>query len=205
MKNLEKVVSKIEKELDEMDQIREIALKSSRTVVRLSGRVLRGLHRGEDIKTDLRDLKDEVSELGSLLSEHPELESAGYVEDARQEYAEVCIVISLLEKGDVPSPEETGVGSIPYILGLGDSVGELRRLCLSELKAGNVVRANHFLEIMEDIFAALMRFDYPEAIIPIRRKQDTARSLLEKTRGEVAVAASARSLQERLDEVLKRG
>jgi len=205
LKNLEKVISKIETELDEKDQVREVALKSSRVVARLSGGILRGLHRGADVKAEVRELKDEVSKLGSLLSEHPELESAGYVEGALQEYAEVCMVISLIEKGDVPSPEEIGVDSIPYILGLGDSVGELRRLCLSELKVGNVARANHFLEIMEDMFAALMRFDYPEAIIPIRRKQDVARSVLEKTRGEVAVAASARNLQEKLEEVLKRG
>jgi translin len=48
-----------------------------------------------------------------------------------------------------------------------------------------------------------MRFDYPDAILPIRRKQDIARSLLEKTRGEVAVTASTRNLHARLEEVLK--
>lgn len=204
MKNLEKIASRIEAELEEKDQVREVALRSSRTIVRLSGGIVRGLHKSTEQRPDLQELKDEVSRLRSLLSEHPELESTGYVEGAFQEYAEACLVISLLKKGDVPPPEEIGVNSIPYLLGLGDSVGELRRFCLSELKAGDIAKANHFLDMMEDIFAALMRFDYPEAIIPIRKKQDMARSVLEKTRGEVAVSASARSLQDRLEEALKR-
>ncbi|MEW5748021.1 MAG: translin family protein [Candidatus Thermoplasmatota archaeon] len=202
--NLERVVSKIEEELDEKDQIREVALKSSRAVVRLSGNVLKSLHREEELDDQLDDLKDEASRLSSLLADHPDLASAGYVESAFQEYSEVGIMLSILEKDDVPSPEDLGVESVPYLLALGDTVGELRRFCLDELKRGNVMRANYFLDRMEDIHTALMRFDYPDAIVAIRRKQDVARSLLEKTRGEVAVAASARNLQDRIDDLLKK-
>ncbi|MCU0860591.1 MAG: translin family protein [Thermoplasmata archaeon] len=205
MMNLERVVSKIEEELDEKDQIREVALKSSRAVVRLSGNVLKSLHREEEFDDQLDDLKDEASRLSSLLADHPDLASAGYVESAFQEYSEVGIMLSILEKDDVPSPEDLGVESVPYLLALGDTVGELRRFCLDELKRGNVMRANYFLDRMEDIHTALMRFDYPDAIVAIRRKQDVARSLLEKTRGEVAVAASARNLQDKIEEILKRG
>jgi len=50
-----------------------------------------------------------------------------------------------------------------------------------------------------------MRFDYPDAIVAVRRKQDVARSLLEKTRGEVAVSASAMNLQRKLEEVYRKG
>jgi len=202
--NLERVVERIEEELDEKDHIREVALKSSRAVVRLAGTILKGMHREEDVATALDDLKDEVSRLSSLIADHPDLVSAGYVESALQEYAEVEIIMTLLDKDDVPSPDGIGVGSIAYLLALGDSVGELRRFALDELKRGNVIRANYFLDRMEDIYTSIMRFDYPDAIVAVRRKQDVARSLLEKTRGEVAVAASARNLQEKLDELLKK-
>ncbi|MBE0518867.1 MAG: translin family protein [Thermoplasmata archaeon] len=204
MINLEKVVTKIEEELDEKDQIREVALKSSRAVVRLSGGIMKSIHRDEDITEALDELKDEASMLSSLITDHPDLWSAGYVESAFQEYAEVGIILSILERDDVPSPDDLGVSSVAYLLALGDSVGELRRLALDELKRSNVIRANYFLDRMEDLYTALMRFDYPDAIVAIRRKQDIARSLLEKTRGEVAVAASAKNLQEKLEEVLKK-
>lgn len=184
--------------------MREVALKSARAVGRLSGRILRALHRGEDVKGALAEAKDEALRLRGLLAEHPELEHAGYVQSAFQEYAEVWIVLSILEKGDVPSPEEIGVGSVPYLLGLADAIGELRRFCLEELRAGRTAKASQFLEMMEDLLAAIMRFDYPDAILPLRHKQDIARSLLEKTRGEVTVATSVKTLHEKIDEALRR-
>ena len=199
MRNLDAAVITIEAELDEKDQIREIALKSSRAVIRLSGAALKGLHRREDVEDKLAELKDEASRLSSILAEHPDLVRTGYVESAFQEYAEVGIILSLMRKDDVPLPEELGVGSVPYLLALGDSVGELRRLALEELRKGDVGRSNHYLDQMEELYHALIRFDYPDAIVAIKHKQDVARSLLEKTRGDVAVATHARRLQDKLD------
>lgn len=179
-------------------------MKSSRAVVRLSGSIVRGLHRKEDLKEHQKELKDEVSRLAGLLVDHPDIAVAGYVESAFQEFAEVGILISILDKGDVPSPEDLGIGNVPYLLGLADVVGELRRFALDELKSGRVEKADHYLDKMEDIFTALMRFDYPDAILPVRRKQDIVRSLLEKTRGEVAVATSHKNLQAKIEEAAKK-
>ncbi len=204
MKNLDRIMGMVESELDEKDQVREVALKSSRAIVRMSGTLMRGVHTGSRDAAGLAELKDEVSSLSSLLATNPDLANAGYVETAFQEYSELGIVMSIIDTDDVPSPENLGVTSIVYLLALGDSVGELRRLCLDELKSGSVDKANYFLERMEDIYVALMRFDYPDAIVPVRRKQDIARSLLEKTRGDVAVATSSQKLQDKLDAVLKR-
>jgi len=197
-------VTKIEAELDEKDAVREVALKSSRAVVRLSGSMIRGMHRKEKVDEQLKELKDEVSRLSGLIADHPDIAVAGYVESAYQEYSEVAILMAIQEKDDVPSPDELGVGSSPYLLGLADVVGELRRFALDELKEGKVEKADHYLDKMEDIFSALMRFDYPDAILPIRRKQDVVRSLLEKTRGEVAVATSTRRLHVKLEEAMKK-
>jgi len=204
MKNLDAAIEKIEAELDEKDQVREIALKSSRAVVRLSGSAIKDLHRGEKATHKLAELKDEVSRLSSLLGDHPDLTRTGYVESAFQEYAEVGIVLSLIENDDVPLPEDLGIGSVPYLLALGDTVGELRRFALEGLRRGDTDKANHLLDRMEDIYHALVRFGYPDAIAAVKHKQDVARSLLEKTRGDVAVATNARRLHDRLDELTKK-
>ncbi len=166
--------------------------------------MIRSVHRGEGSKAELDELKDEVSGLTSLLREHPGLSYTGYVEGAFQEYAEVCILRTILKDDDIPTPEDIGVQSVPFLLGLGDCVGELRRLCLEALKSGNLSEAGRFLDRMEDIFVALMRFDYPDAVLAIRRKQDVARAVLEKTRGDLAVAVSARSLEQKIDRLLKK-
>ena len=54
---------------------------------------------------------------------------------------------------------------------------------------------------MEDIYGAIMRFDYPSALVPIKRKQDMVRNLIERTRGELAVASCESRLGSRADEV----
>jgi translin len=112
--------------------------------------------------------------------------------------------MSILQKDDVPLPGDIGVSSAPYLLALGDVVGELRRFALEELRKGNVDRSSHFLDRMEDIYHALIRFDYPDAIAAVKHKQDVARSLLEKTRGDVAVAANARRLHDKLEDLMSR-
>jgi len=88
-----------------------------------------------------------------------------------------------------------------YLLGMADAIGELRRFALEELRNARIDEAVAHLEMMEEMFLVIMRFDYPDALVPIRRKQDVARSLLERTRGDVAVAVSSRRLESRLEEL----
>jgi len=201
VKNLDEVISEIESRLDEKDEVRELAIKSSRTIARLAGSVIQGMHRGEDATSALGETREEVQKLRSLLEDHADLLHAGFVENAMQEACEAFLVHAILEGARLPAPKECGVTDTAYLLGLGDVVGELRRFALTDLRAGDVRAASRSLEQMEQILDALMRFDYPTALVALKRKQDVARSLIEKTRGEVAVAARSQELAEKLDAV----
>ncbi len=204
MKNLDEVISEIEARLDEKDEVRELAIKSSRTIARLAGGVIQGMHRGDEVATALGETREEVQKLRSLLEDHMELMHAGFVENAMQEACEAFLVHAILQGERLPHPKECGVTDTAYLLGLGDVVGELRRFALTDLRSGNVVSASRTLGQMEQILDALMRFDYPTALVALKRKQDVARSLIEKTRGEVAVAARSQELAEKLDAVRAR-
>jgi translin len=199
VKNLEEVISEIEGRLDEKDEVRELAIKSSRTIARLAGTAIQGMHRGEAMHVPLQETREEVQKLRSLLDGHPDLFHAGFVENAMQEACEAFLFHSILETEDLPTPRECGVTDTAYLLGLGDVVGELRRCALTALRDGDVSDASLFLEKMERILDVLMRFDYPTALVALKRKQDVARSLIEKTRGEVAVAARNDELSKKLD------
>ena len=201
MRNLDEVIGDIEGRLDEKDEVRELAIKSSRTIARLSGSAIQGMHRGEDVAGALRETREEVMKLRSLLDGHPDLSHAGFVENAMQEACEAVVVHGVLEGSDLPTPKELGVTDTAFLLGLGDTVGELRRFALEGLRRGDVPSASAFLETMERILDALMRFDYPTALVALKRKQDVARGLIEKTRGEVAVAARNQALADKLDAV----
>ena len=204
MKDLEHIVARIEAELDEKDEVREVALKSTRAIVRLAGSALRGMHRGDDVEVPLAQAREETHNLRALLQGHPDLWYGGAVEGALQEVAEAAIVHNILNGTALPEPRELGIPSPAYLLGLADAIGELRRFVLDHLRAGQIENATHYLEIMEDMFDALLRFDHPNAIVPLRRKQDIARGLVERTRGELAVAARGTELEKKLNEVARK-
>ena len=74
--------------------------------------------------------------------------------------------------------------------GIGKSFGAL--VVLDQVHfavaADDLDRAESYLELMASLYHTLMRFDTTRAIVPLKPKQDTARSLLERTRGEVVMA-----------------
>ncbi|MBM4236917.1 MAG: translin family protein [Euryarchaeota archaeon] len=198
MKNLEDIADRIQTRLDEKDTVREIAIKSSRTIIRLSASIIHSVHRRENVEDALAEAMDEVHRLRSLLEDHPDIRSSGLVEDAMAETAEASILLAIVQGRDLPDPDELNITMTSYLLGFADSIGELRRFALEALRSGNLENATRYLEMMEDMFLILMRFDYPDALVAIRRKQDIARSILEKTRGEIAVAVSSKRLEDRI-------
>lgn len=203
MKNLDEIAEQIEREMDEKDAIRELALKSSRAVIRLAGSAIRGLHRKENIDDIMSELKDELTKMLSILKGHSDLYYTGFVENAFIEYSEANIVIAVLKKRELPTPKDLGVSSGSFLLGLGDAVGEFRRFALNSLREGKINDAFEFLKVMEDIHNTLMRFDYPDALLSVRRQQDLSRSLVEKTSSEITLSARTQQLEKRLNELQK--
>ncbi len=187
--DLREIGNVIEEELDEKDSVREIAIKSSRAIIRMSSQAIIMMHRGEDANEIVRKLKEEVWHLKSLLSEqYPDLLYSGFVQNAFQEYCESQVFRAILNGKPIPTHKELGINPEAYLMGLGDVVGELRREALEALKDENFERAEEHLEIMEKIYEMLMRFNYPSGLVPLKPKQDTARALIEKTRGELTMA-----------------
>ncbi len=204
MKNLEEIASHIESILDEKDTVREVAIKSSRAINRISGSAVHAIHKGGDVDALMHEAFDEAIRLKSLLDDYPDIWSSGLVEDALQELAEAAILRAVVNDEPFPDPDALGIPHPSYLLGLADVIGELRRFALEKLREGNVEEATKYLEMMEEMFLVIMRFDYPDALVAIRRKQDIARSLLEKTRGDVAVAVGSKRLQEKIDNLSKK-
>lgn len=204
MKNLEEIAERIESRLEEKDQVREVAIKSARAINRLSGSIVHLIHKGEDVRPMMHEALDETHRLRSLLEDYPEIWESGLVEGALQELAEAAILLALVHDDELPDPDDMGITGNAYLLGMADAIGELRRFALEKLREGEVDEAKGYLEMMEEIFLVIMRFDFPDALIPIRRKQDVARSLLEKTRGDVAVAVHSARLQKKMDELSRK-
>jgi translin len=182
---------------------RERALAAARRGVRSCANAIRALHRGEwDLARSLIDeARSSISDGLDAVREHPEIRFAGYLQDAQKEYAEARITEALATgAGSIPGADEVGVEDAPYLNGMGEAIGEGRRFALDRLRQGEVGRAEVVLASMEELYSVLVSIDYPDAITGnLRRTTDVARSLIEKTRGDVTTAIGQRDLREALD------
>ncbi|MEE9163550.1 MAG: hypothetical protein V3U17_01980, partial [Thermoplasmata archaeon] len=65
-RELESILTGMEQDLEEKDAVRELALKASRAVARLSVSAVGSLHRGKKVGPLLNEAQEEASRLGSL-------------------------------------------------------------------------------------------------------------------------------------------
>ena len=96
---------------------------------------------------------------------------------------------SIISKSNIPTPIDLKIHPLNYILGLSDVIGELRRFALDNIRNSQVEDLNEILEKMDELYTYLFAIDYPSAITQdLRRKVDIARSIIEKTRGDISLA-----------------
>ncbi len=198
MAEIEDIAADIRKRLDGKESAREAALRTSRQIIRECRSAMATLQRGGDGKKSIEKARADHSHLREILSDYPDLLSAGYAVDAEQEISEVEILYSIMRGKKIPSPRDLEVSDEAFVLGMADCIGELRRLMLDGLMKDDVEGAKEMLAEMERLFDILMTFDYPDALVSTKRKQDIARGVVEKSRGEIAMAAQMSHLKRRL-------
>lgn len=211
MQKLDEIAERIRVAFDARTLARDHALSQSRTLTRHCAQAIRAIHRDERelAEQELAAARQIVETTLADLSAYPDLYHAGYTQDAFKEYAEAAIVVALLTDQLLPEPEELGLEYATYLRGLAEANGELRRRCLDILRTGYSQDAERLLEYMDDIFAVLVTMDYPDAITGgLRRLTDIARSINERTRGDLTLninqahlEQSLRNLQARLDQM----
>src|SRR3984893_8652773 len=180
---------------------RERALPKSRAAIRFCANSIRATHRQEfqSAQELLAQASALLKEMTLDLQDHQDIFYDGFVQDAQKEYAEAATFAALTQGRSLPDAVELSIGWAPYLNGLGEMVGELRRYVLDQLRRGNLDECEVFLRHMDDVYALLTTVDYPDAItLGLRRTTDTTRSILEKTRGDLTVAVFQAQLQQRM-------
>ncbi len=198
---MSEIVERIRRQLDSREEVRNRVLEASRKTIREASRAITALHRRDDetVEDAIKIAQEGVKVLDDAVKANPWLEDYGAINSAYREYAEILLVKSLMNRANMPEPEEIGVPYKPYLGGLADTVGELRRHALDQIRNDDVEGAEKTLDKMEEIFGILSEFDYPDSILQgMRHKRDAARSTLEKTRGDVTTALRQRKLEQAL-------
>ncbi|WNZ28211.1 MAG: hypothetical protein IAX21_05875 [Candidatus Bathyarchaeota archaeon] len=197
--SLKEILEQIQKELKEREKIRDDVHRDMRKATRLSKQAIQVTHqdRFDDAKGFIDEAKTLFESLQELLKDYPHLLYSGSVNAAYEEHAEACILLALIQENRFPTPEEIDVPETPYILSLGDIIGELRRRTLDLIRKGKVDLAEKCLNWMEDIYSELTALDDAYIIVNgLRRKGDVARRLIEITRGDITMEVRRKALEE---------
>jgi translin len=201
MAELREIVTAIQERLDAKEKLREQVLPIARQLIRESATLIKNVHRREWDEAAQRrtTLLQTVATLRTQLSAVPDLWFAGFVQDALKEVAEACLVYALLRDEPIPTPEALGIDDAPYLNGLLEAMGELRRATLDAIRAEDLPRAERLLSVMDEVYFLAITFDQSDAITQgVRRRTDTLRALLERTRSDVTLATQYRKLAQLL-------
>jgi translin len=206
--NLSDLSDSFQGRFDQIMAEREKALSAARRSIRASANAIRAVHRGElDQAHGLMGESRTAIQSGreAVRSDHPEVYFAGFLQDAQKEYAEARLTEAIVAGADIPGPDDLDVELAPYLNGMAETIGEGRRAILDLLRRGEMGESERILSAMDEMYSLLVSMDYPDAITGnLRRSTDVARSILERTRGDLSVALVQRSLQEALQAGLRR-
>ncbi|MEX0757421.1 MAG: haloacid dehalogenase [Acidimicrobiia bacterium] len=186
--DLDRIADEVRPVLDDRFAARERGISGSRTVIRSSANAIRSLHRGEfaaalELITHAGTVLAEIAE---GLADHQDILHAGFITDAAKEYAEARLTAAIFAGDPLPTAGDLGIDPVPFLHGLGETVGECRRRMLDRLRAGEIDEARRLLDSMDAIVDLLATMDYPDGMTSgLRRTTDVSRSLVERSRADL--------------------
>jgi translin len=197
MHKLEKIADQIRQKFDIINAKRDQALAHARQLTRACSLAIRAVHRDdkETMEMQLAEARMLADTLSSDLLHYPDLYYAGYTQDSLKEFVEASVTCALILSQPLQTPEELRVEEATYLNGLAEVIGELRRRTLDILRHGYSQEAERLLGHMDEIYSVLVTMDYPDAITNgLRRQTDVARSIIEKTRGDITFSLRGEDL-----------
>jgi translin len=194
----------MESQFSEQMERRERVLRGSRDVISASSRAIIDVHTGK-----MKEAEKELARAKSLLRslrKSADRSVPRYLVPPEAELVEASAVVALANGRAVPSMEALGASPEAYLLGLLDTIGELKRLVLDSILQRKLARARKYFGVMEALYSSCSSFAvYDHVVNGARRKIDVARMLVEDTRGLLAeeigrdsVSGSMARLEKRL-------
>ena len=182
---------------------RDRVLKESRDVISACSRAIINVHTGK-----MKDAEKEHAAAKSLLASLKKTSgsySSRYLVSPEAEYVEASAVIALASGKEIPSMESLGASPEAYLLGLLDTVGELKRLVLDSILQRRLASAKKYFGVMEELYSLCSPLAaYDHVVNGARRKIDVARMLVEDTRGLLAEEMGRESVSTSMARLEKR-
>ena len=203
---VEESLKEIEGSLQEVLARRESILKTSRDCISLCSKAIVHIHTG---KPD--EAHAEIKEAEKILKGMRKEASVGtlsrYLPSPEAEFVEASSVEAIVLGKPIPRAKDLGVSGEGYLMGLLDTIGEVKRLLLDAIMRSEIEKARRYFELMEGLYSMLTPFAvYDHVANGVRRKIDVDRMLTEDVRGVMAeearrtvMVSSIRDLQATLE------
>lgn len=188
---VEDSISEIMRHLDEVTARRERLIKESREVIALSAKSIVDVHTSDlnKAQTDRKKARRKLDSLRRVAG----TDLTKYLSVPEQEYVECSVMVSINTDSKIPTYKQLGVSRSSYILGLLDSIGELKRSVYNCIRDNNFKDAERMFSIMESLYAMLSPFAvYDNVVQGTKRKLDVARILVDDTRATITEEARRR-------------
>lgn len=201
MENLDQTAETIRQEFEKKNAARDKAYQSSRELIRLCARAIRAVHREEwdTAEVLIAEAGAATEALVDGVHDWPALYFAGYTQDAIKEFVEANLTYALVRNRPLPGPEDLGAEYNTWLNGLAEAATELRRRILDIIRHGHSEEAERLLDSMDQIYSSLVTFDFTDSITGgLRRRTDTVRAVLERTRGDITTSLRQAELEEAL-------
>jgi translin len=169
--------TKLQEEFQAYDEQRELLIKKSRDVLKLSKLIIYALHRDElkNAAELVKQIEKERKELEKIAEHSNKMLYEGSYKVALQEYVEALLYYEFIKIGKLP---ELNVLAEHFILGLTDLPGELVRRAVFLAGKGKIEEVMKIKDEVDLIYGELLKFDFRDN--EIRRKVDAVKYELRK-------------------------
>jgi len=156
------------KEFEEMkndvlkfDEQRELLIKKSRDVLKLSKQIIYAVHRSDIETADnlVKNIKKELKDLNQYIKRDEKMYNEGSYRVSVQEYVEALLFYGYVKENKIYTKKELGVKTDYYLLGLTDISGELVRKAILDATQGKKETALQYKELLAQIYGWLLQFD----------------------------------------------
>ncbi len=201
MEDLDQTAELIRTDFERTSAARDKAYQGSRSLIRQCARAIRAVHRDEweTAEALIAEAGTAKDELVAGVRDYPALYFAGYTQDAIKEFVEANLTYALVRNYSLPRPADLGAEYNTWLNGLAEAATELRRRILDIIRHGHSEEAERLLNSMDQIYSVLVTVDFNDSITGgLRRRTDTVRAVLERTRGDVTTSLRQAELEKSL-------
>lgn len=176
-------IARVAAQLADKEKRQDAAISLSREIIRDCALAIKAVHQNElaEAKRKLAEIEPKIKRMHSIDSGLEHISQQCY-----QEYAEIRCLDAIMRREEIPDYEELGMEPIPWMSGLADCVGELRRALQLALSNAKKDEAKYYFGKMNEIYDNLMLIKYSSSLVgPLKHKQDVIRSQIEQARSEM--------------------